>query len=89
MKKYFILGILIVILLISGCASITGNVARNVKDKKNDNVGKLSQASLDLDTHGCPTTFGQPSCEKQTQWSLDKTTEQDGMVDPEGEVFIF
>lgn len=34
--------------------------------------GRLSPASLDLDTCGCPTTFGQPVCEQQTSWTLDK-----------------
>ena len=36
--------------------------------------GRLSPASLDLDTCGCPTTFGDPTCSKETSWTLDKTT---------------
>ena len=38
------------------------------------NGGRLSPASLDLDTCGCPTTFDPPVCEEQTSWTIDKTT---------------
>jgi hypothetical protein len=42
---------------------------------------RLSPASLDLDTCGCPTTFESPFCEKETSWSLTKTT-QTGPITP-------
>jgi hypothetical protein len=47
------------------------------------------QASLDLDTAGCPTTFGPPVCEQQTQWSLSKTTTTGTLDNPNNEPFSF
>lgn len=51
--------------------------------------GKLGQASLDLDTADCPTTFGPPTCQEQTTWSLAKTTVIDTIDDPDNEPFAF
>ena len=51
---------------------------------------KLSQASLDLDTCGCPTTFGPPTCEKRTDWRLVKTLKSaSSLTDPVMEPFQF
>jgi hypothetical protein len=55
-------------------------------DAKN---GRLSPASLDIDTCGCPSTFGDPACEKRTSWELDKTTETGGLIEPSAEPFLF
>jgi hypothetical protein len=51
--------------------------------------GRLSPASLDLDTCGCPTTFGDPACEIRTEWELDKTTSTADQTDPVAEPFLF
>ena len=51
--------------------------------------GRLSPASLDLDTPGCPTTFGDPECEKRTSWTLDKSIPETELNNPDGELFIF
>ncbi len=50
---------------------------------------RLSPASLDLDTCGCLTAFGQPTCEKRTWWALDKTAGPEPPADLGGEAFIF
>ena len=55
----------------------------------NGGNGRLSPASLNLDTCGCPTTFGQPTCEQQTSWSLDKVSNTDDLDNPSGESFSF
>lgn len=39
---------------------------------------KLSPASLDLDTAGCPTTFDAVDVEKRTSWELQKTAAAPG-----------
>jgi hypothetical protein len=51
--------------------------------------GRLSPASLDLDTCGCPTVFGQPVCEKRTSWTLEKSTVSGPFEDPNNEPFSF
>ena len=55
--------------------------------------GGLSQASLDLDTAECPTTFTPPICQEQTEWSLEKDVLNplpgDGLENPEGDPFSF
>ncbi len=51
--------------------------------------GRLSPASLDVDTCGCPSRFNDPFCDTKTKWTLDKTTEHDLLVDPMGEAFLF
>ncbi|MHC4066585.1 MAG: hypothetical protein ACYSUI_19085, partial [Planctomycetota bacterium] len=51
--------------------------------------GRLSPASLDIDTCGCPTTFGPPVCEERTHWTLDKTTSSGPFIDPLAEPFTF
>jgi len=54
---------------------------------------RLSPASLDLDTCGCPTTFdGDPACETQTSWSLFSSVGMPTslvMDDPDAEAFLF
>ncbi|MHC4414322.1 MAG: hypothetical protein ACYS0G_03460 [Planctomycetota bacterium] len=54
-----------------------------------DGPGRLSPASLDIDTCGCPTTFGDPFCEKQTEWTLEKTTESGPFNNPDNSPFSF
>ena len=39
--------------------------------------GRLSPASLDVSTVGCPTTFGEKQCKEATFWTLSKTTSND------------
>jgi cysteine-rich repeat protein len=46
-----------------------------------DQCPKLSPASLDLDTAGCPTTFGPVVVEKRTEWELDKDAVTVGPID--------
>ncbi len=58
-------------------------------DGGNNGDGRLSPASLDLDTCGCPTTFRPPVCEEQTSWTLDKTTDTEKLDDPDGAPFSF
>jgi hypothetical protein len=55
----------------------------------NNGAGRLSPASLDLDTCGCPTTFGDPYCETWTEWTLEKTTESGPFTNPDEEPFSF
>jgi hypothetical protein len=50
---------------------------------------RLSPASLDLDTCGCPTTFGDPECDVETSWGVEKTTESGPYTNPDGEAFLF
>jgi hypothetical protein len=50
---------------------------------------RLSPASLDLDTCGCPTTFEDPTCAKQTSWSLIKDADMGPLTNPEQEPFSF
>jgi len=51
--------------------------------------GRLSPASLDFDTCGCPSWFGEPTCEQRTHWSITKTTESGPFEDPENEPYSF
>jgi hypothetical protein len=51
--------------------------------------GRLSPASLDVDTCGCPTTFGEPACETSTSWTIDKTTESGPFTDPSDQAYSF
>ncbi len=57
-------------------------------DRQSTNF-RLSPASLDVDTCGCPTTFGPPVCEERTHWTLDKTTASGPFEDPVVEPFTF
>ena len=52
-------------------------------------IGRLSPASLDLDTCGCPSWFDQPVCEEWTNWTIEKTTASGPFTDPENEPFSF
>lgn len=52
-------------------------------------LSDTSPASLDLDTCGCPTTFGNPSCTKETSWTIEKTTNSGPFANPDGESFVF
>ena len=49
----------------------------------------MSPASLDLATCGCPTTFGDPTCEQQTSWTLDKVSNTVELDNPSSEPFSF
>lgn len=51
--------------------------------------GRLSPASLNIDTCGCPSTFGDPACEQRTEWELDKTTDTGDLSDPVAEPYLF
>ena len=50
---------------------------------------KPGQASLDVDTPGCPTTFEAPACEARTAWSVSATTGTPTLVDPDGTAYGF
>jgi hypothetical protein len=52
-------------------------------------LGRLSPASLDFDTCGCPSWFGDPTCEERTYWSIEKTTASGPFEDPENEPYSF
>jgi hypothetical protein len=65
-------------MLIAGAfavALVAGLVIQQEVGAKRNGGGRLSPASLDLDTPGCPTEFDPPMCEKRTLWTLDKTTD--------------
>jgi len=55
----------------------------------NGGPGRLSPASLDLDTADCPSTFDPPICEKQTEWTLEKTTSTGPLINPNNEPFSY
>lgn len=57
--------------------------------EKGNGGGRLSPASLDLDTCGCPTMFDDPVCEQRTSWTLDKTTDTDKLQDPVVAPYLF
>ena len=66
-------------------------LAQSIRYKGHDGEdnGRPGQASLDIDTPDCPTTFGPPICEKQTSWTLDKTTGTGPLQDPNNAPFFF
>ena len=78
-------GILSCVAIIILCSSGAAQGRQNAKG----NGGRLSPASLDVDTCGCPTVFGQPTCEKRTSWTLEKTTDTGDITDPQGAPFGF
>ena len=77
----------IVVLGIYIASSIVGYAAKGFKGSKNkDNnlCPKLSQASLDLDTPGCPTELGDVACELRTHWEIEKFAVTDSpIIDPQ------
>jgi len=55
-------------------------------------AARQSPASLDLDTCGCPTTFGDPAGEARTEWDLAKARGENQpvlVVNPDGERIEF
>ena len=50
---------------------------------------KLSQASLDLDSLGCPTDLGNVFCESRTAWNLEKTANNSDLSNPDNSDFGF
>lgn len=41
---------------------------------------KLSQASIDVETKGCPSTFESPSSEERTSWKIEKFSDIDSPI---------
>ena len=70
MKKQY--AAIIMVLVAMFAASIYSVYAKKNAPKVDTGCPKLSQASLDLDTKGCPTTFDAGTVEKRTNWELDK-----------------
>lgn len=80
MKRLIILVVALVLLLAT---------QQLLSEELDRGKGRLSPASLDLDTCGCPTTFGIPVCEQRTQWSITKTTSTGPMQDPTDAPYSF
>ena len=82
--------LLIVALAVLVAAQVIAQTEYRVWDGRgSDHDGQDGQGSLDLDTPGCPTTFGAPTCEQQTSWTLDKTTASGPFEDPLNQPFSF
>jgi hypothetical protein len=67
---------------------VTAVLAENINGNGGGG-GRLSPASLDLDTCGCPTEFGDPTCESRTSWTLEKSSDTGDLNDPNVEAYSF
>jgi hypothetical protein len=70
---YLILGILIGIIAIGLYLSNKGIGGLAVEP--GSSCPKLSQASLDVETKGCPSTFDSPFSEERTSWKIEKSAD--------------
>lgn len=50
---------------------------------------RVSQASLNLDTCGCPTAFNGPTCREESGWELTKTADTNELDNPSNELVTY
>jgi len=63
-------GILVLVAVAAASTDITGLITKPVSS-----CPKLSQASLNVETQGCPSSFGPPFAEERTSWKIEKSAD--------------